>query len=185
MYIVKYFKILNNKNMKNNLTKLTKTIFTVIILITFTACPKNDDDIKPVIIVGQFTWSEWQQQAGWADYSASNWTPNPEILAALKQEIDLNEISFILFSSNWCLRDCGLYMPRIMKLLGEIGYEKDSILIYGLSRDKLQPEIPVQQYEIKFVPTLVILRNNEVIGSLVIEVPNETWEEDILNIVIE
>jgi len=175
--------------MKKNAIYTSKIIFGIIIMITFTACPSSNESVpvtRTPAIVGQFTWTEWKQQAGWDDYSASDYTPNAEILASLKQLIDMNEISFIMFSSNWCIRDCGRYMPRIMKLLKEIGYEQDSILIYGLSRDKIEPAVPVQQYDIKFVPTLVILKNDIEIGKIVVERPNqypvETWEADILEI---
>ena len=168
--------------MKKSAINISKIIIATVITIAFTACPRNEPEPqKPIILVGQFTWSEWKQKAGWSDYSASDYTPNAEVLEELKQIIDLDSIAFIVFSSSWCIPDCAPQMPRIMKLLQAIGYEQDSVLIYGLSRDKLQPAVPILQYDIKFVPTLVIVNSDGMMGKIV-EKPNESWEKHILTI---
>ena len=137
--------------------------------------PEEPETSTPV---GQFTWTEWKQKAGWEDYSASDYTPNAKILDSLKQVIDLNEISFILFGANWCI-DSKFRMPRIMKLLQEIGYEQNSIDIYGLNKTKTEPAEPIAQYSIKFIPTLIILKNDIEIGKI-IGSPIESWEKHIL-----
>jgi hypothetical protein len=168
------------EKMKKNAISISKIAIFISIIILCTACPDNTDVPD---IVGQFTWTEWKQKAGWKDYSASDYTPNAEIIDSLKQLINLDEISFILFGSNWCHRDCEPQMPRIMKLLKEIGYEQDSIVIYGLDRTKKEPANPITQYEIKFVPTLIILKNDGH-WEQIIENPTPTWEEDILKKII-
>ena len=172
--------------MKKNAINISKIIILIIIIITCTACPDNTNGNgnKPLEpIVGKFTWTEWQQQAGWDDYSASDYTPDAQMVDSLKQLIASDAITFIIFSSNWCRKDCVPEMPIMMKLLIELGYEQDSIEIYGLSRDKKEPAGPISHYGIEFVPTLVILTSGEVVGKI-IERPadNKTWEAGILQI---
>ncbi len=169
------YQFMPNNNMKN--LKIL-TIITILNLILLSACEddatKSDD--KP--LVGKFTWNEWQQKAGWHNYDAPNYIPNEKICKELADSIQTNQYDFIIFTSSWC-PDCMVQMPRIMKLLDKIGIDKNLCSIYGLDYKKTEPTGIYLTYEIKRVPTLIILKNNDEIGRIVEEV-NESWEKDIL-----
>jgi thiol-disulfide isomerase/thioredoxin len=166
------------------MTNVFRKYFVVLVFmfcnLSFTSCGSDSSETED--LVGKFTWTEWQKKAGWKDYSASDYTPNAIVTDSLKKIIHFDEISFVIFASNWCHQDCEPQVPRIMKLLKEIGYEQNNIVIYGLNRTKKEPAIPISQYKILYVPTLVIIKNGEEIGKIV-ESPAESWEKNILEIV--
>jgi hypothetical protein len=143
----------------------------------------SDDEDTPAVpdLIGQFTWSEWQNGAGWADYSASDWTPNATTLDSMIQAVAVDDYSFIIFGSNWCHKDCEPQMPRIIKLLVQLGYDADAIEIWGLNRTKSEPAEPIALYSVKFVPTIVILKNGEHVGSVIAETDNINWESEMLS----
>lgn len=142
------------------------------------------EDKKPNdtnILVGQFTWSVWQQQAGWSDYSASDYNPATVTTDSITKLMQNKDVSFILFGSSWC-PDCMDEMPKFMKLCTLIGFEQDEVIIYGLDRSKAEPTGTHLRYNIQRVPTLIILVDNEEIGRIV-EFPTQGlgWEGDLLN----
>ncbi|MDR0926662.1 MAG: hypothetical protein LBO69_02715 [Ignavibacteria bacterium] len=145
----------------------------------------SDDTTNPTTdaIVGKFTWSQWMQQAGWANYTAPEYTPADSLISALQANIDVATYQFIIFGSNWCHVDCEPMMPKIMKLLELVGYDKDSIAIYGLSRDKKEPADAIAAFNIKYVPTVVICNGADVLGTIVAESDNKNWEQQILDAV--
>jgi len=168
------------KNKKNSM------IF-ALLLIVFTAmsCDNNsntsNDSNNP--LVGKFSWNEWKEKANWEDYSASDYTPNPTIMQELKKIISNNsKISFVLFTSNWC-PDCKSQMPKTIKVLLDAGYEISKLEIYGLDYKKQEPSGAWAKYDIKRVPTLLVFEN-ELEKGRIIEYPNKSIEEDILDFLI-
>jgi hypothetical protein len=152
-----------------NLRKKSKkfilfSIFSCFIMLFFTACPEEIPE--EVILVGEFSWSEWKKDAGWDDYSAPNYVPNPEIVDSLQEIIQSKAITFIIFGANWCSKDCGVYMPQFMKLMRAIDYSEESIMIFGVDRQKTEPTNNYLKYEIDWVPTIIIFSAGEEIGKI-------------------
>ncbi len=170
---------MRNENMFNHLFLKKITLFFVIssfFLFSLTSC--NDDSVnKKEALVGKFTWTEWQQKAGWDDYEAADYIPDSNVIENLKI-IDKEDIRVIIFTSNWC-PDCSLQMPRIMKIFKQIGIDYSVIDIYGLSYDKKEPTNEYLKYEIKWVPTIIILRNNNIEMGRIVETPEKTLEDDL------
>ncbi len=154
-------------------------IITLAFCITI-SCNGTEED---GVLVGKYTWAQWQEKAGWSDYSAANYTPNQEALASIKAYMEEHELNFIIFGANWCLSDCATQMPKIMKLIAATGFVQDSVQIYGIDRQKTEPSGMYATYQIARVPTLIILENGNELGR-VVENPKSgsTWENDIWNI---
>lgn len=166
--------------------KKLNTIFTLALLGIFILCVScgcDSDNNETPDFVGIFTWEEWQVGAGWSDYSASDYAPDAEYLYDIQSNLNLAEYSVVIFGSNWCHKDCESMMPRMIKLLTEGGIKLDQITIYGLNRgfrDSAAASVAsaIAQYGIKYVPTLVVLRNGSIVGTpFVFEADVENWDK--------
>lgn len=144
---------------------------------------KEDNRVEPVekkAIVGTFKWSEWQEKAGWASYDAADYIPDDSVMSELKA-VNKDNISYILFSASWC-PDCMKEMPQLMKIFKLMDLDLETITIYGLTyKEKTEPTGTYLKYDIKRVPTLVVLKDGEEIGRIV-EYPVESLEKDLLKI---
>lgn len=145
-------------------------------------------------LVGEFSWEQWLELSGWGNDFVSNlineYKPNFEIIdniLNLLSSIPLKDsnINVYLFGGTWC-GDSYNQMPIIIHMLNLINnnlQNKVNLSIYGVSRDKLEPRVEISKFQIKFLPTLIIMSNNTELGRI-IEHPHDTWESDILNVLI-
>ena len=178
IFVISFIKIIGKDKMKRfNIFQ----IITIISIMLLVSCKEDVNTPNNDPLVGKFSWIEWQQKANWDDYSADDYTPDENAVKIIADSIKTNQYGFILFTSNWC-PDCKLQMPRIIKLFDKIGFDKNKCDIYGLDYKKTEPSGIYLTYEIKRVPTLIILKNNSEVGR-VVETPTESWEQDILKII--
>lgn len=98
--------------------------------------------------------------------------------------IDLN-ISFdvVIVLGTWC-SDSQTQVPRFIKILYEVNYIYNDLLIVGLDEEKKVDNFNIEKYNIERVPTFVIYRDNIEIGRIV-ETPAKTLEEDLLDILLK
>lgn len=165
--------------MKLNIALL---LFVSLLLFTTGCCDcDGDKDTEVIPIVGKMTWAEWQESAGWDDYSAKSYKPSDKMVKELGRVIEgYDNLNFICVSANWCI-DSERGVPRIYKLLAEAGYDVDRIELYGVDRQKSEPSGNVANYDIEKVPTLIILDGDVEIGRIV-ESPIVGWAEDMITI---
>ena len=156
-------------------------IFVVALLLAGCATTKQEKRI----ITGEFSWSQWQKEAGWHNYNASAYEPGDYISGQLNAIITSpgSNIEFLLFSGSWC-GDSESEVPKIFKLFTEAKIPLSKITLYGVDREKKEPEGIAEKYKIKRVPTLVVLKNGKELGRI-IEFPAASWEEDIFKILIK
>lgn len=89
--------------------------------------------------------------------------------------------TFHLFSGNWCPM-CIVALPEIMSTFTELKIDKNNINFYDVNAFKTEPKEYLLKFNIKRVPTLVVLdENNNEIGRIT-EYYNKSWREDIKEI---
>ncbi len=81
----------------------------------------------------------------------------------------------------WC-SDSRTEVPHFYKILDEINYPKEKVILINVNRDKQGLENEVEGLEINFVPTFIFNKAGEEIGRI-IEMPYETLEKDMLELV--
>ncbi len=138
----------------------------------------NSEDIP----TGMLSWSQWQSIAGWEDYSASDYTPDQNIVNQIDSITKQRDICFIIFTASWC-SDSRSETPKIYKSLTLSNISLEAITLYGVDREKKEPTEAYLEYDLERVPTLIIVENEAVIGTIV-EYPNSSWEQDILDILL-
>lgn len=143
-------------------------------------------------LVGEFSWEQWLELSGWdirtIEEIKSKYNPNDVLFNQLIEKINNltnneNNLNCVLFAGSWC-GDTYEQMPKIIKILEKVSYPTNNFYfkIIGVSRDKTEPSKDISQFNVKFLPTLILNNNNKEIGRI-IEHPITSWEYDILNFI--
>ena len=106
------------------------------------------------------------------------YTPNAEIIIQLSTQ-NLNVEIFIVLGT-WC-SDSQVQVPRFLKILDLIDYDKNKMTLVGVDQNLSLPNYPIKNYNIEKVPTFIIYKNKVEVGRI-IETPSTSLEEDLLNI---
>ena len=86
--------------------------------------------------------------------------------------------TFHLFSGNWC-STCVTSLPEIMSTFKELNLDKSSIFFYDVNAFKTEPKEDIAKFNIKRIPTLVVLDSeNQEVGRIT-EFANNSWNKDI------
>ncbi|MFN3562485.1 MAG: thioredoxin family protein [Chloroherpetonaceae bacterium] len=139
----------------------------------------EDAETKEKMILGTCTWNEWKQNAAWTTYDAPDYTPDTDAVARLRT-LTSPDLSLILFGGSWC-SDTKAEFPKYFKLFSALNLPQSSLSLHGVSRKKKEPSGLAERYNIKRVPTLIVLKGGKEIGRIV-EYPTESIEKDLLKI---
>ncbi len=131
-----------------------------------------------LIIDGEISWQEWQENAGWDSYVDENYYPHPEVIDILRKLANEDGYRYMVFAGTWC-SDSEEQMPRIFQLFVETGISDEKISLYGVNREKKDISGMAEKHGIQFVPTLIIFYGERELGRI-IETPETNWEEDLL-----
>jgi hypothetical protein len=128
-------------------------------------------------ILGETSWQQWKNSAGWIDYSASKYQPNIKKVNKLKSLIGDNDINFILFASSFC-DECMHEVPILFRIFELTELDSSKIRLIGVDENSQEPSGIYKDYDLKSTPTLIILSKNKVIGK--VEPPDTEWLEFII-----
>ncbi len=90
--------------------------------------------------------------------------------------------SFHLFSGNWCPM-CLAALPEILSTFKELNISKSDIYFYDVNNTKSEPREDIEKFQIKRVPTLVVLDDKDLEVGRITEYYSKSWNEDIKSIV--
>jgi len=96
-------------------------------------------------------------------------------------KLKLENVDIKIVMGTWC-SDSRTEVPHFYKILDEINYPEEKITLININRDKQGLENEVDGLDINFVPTIIFYKAGEEIGRI-IEMPYETLEKDMLEIV--
>jgi len=119
---------------------------------------------KSVIMKGSFSIKDLKE----ANYTCFNKNYEQtkfkdDALAQLRGR--LNEFQLVVFMGTWC-SDSHTLIPSFVKLLEQINYPFERILLYGVDRKKETKGIEHRLYQIDRVPTIIIIRDNFEVGRI-------------------
>jgi thiol-disulfide isomerase/thioredoxin len=90
--------------------------------------------------------------------------PNQEAVQVLKEKKD--KFSVLVFVGTWC-HDSQNLLPLFYKLADAGGLSNDKIIVVGVSREKTTLKNLHTIYNIKNVPTFIIMSNGKEVGRVV------------------
>lgn len=133
------------------------------------------------MIVGKFEKEDLQQEpfATWFNKGYEEYTPSPEAIAEIKQNISNYEI--VGFVGTWC-PDSRREIPKFYKILDEAGYDLSKLTMVGVTRGKTTPDNLEEGYDMHRVPTFIFMKDGKEVNRFV-EYARETTEQDIARIV--
>jgi thiol-disulfide isomerase/thioredoxin len=117
--------------------------------------------------------SEWYIK-GYDEYQ-----PEQKAITNL-QTIKVDDLSITVVMGTWC-PDSRREVPRFMRILDLWQFPPGKVTFIGVDNTKLAPVGDFDRLEIERVPTFIILKNNVEAGRI-IENPETSLEQDIINI---
>lgn len=132
------------------------------------------------ILIGETTLEAFSKAPfkEWFDLEYNYYNPNKELIIQLKGKIGLLKI--LIFLGTWC-PDSRIDVPRFIKILDQIDFNKNNLKIIAVDRQKNDPNDLSKIYNIEYVPTFIFLKENIEIGRI-IESPKNSLEADMLEI---
>ena len=94
-----------------------------------------------------------------------------------------DDVSVLLFFGTWC-HDSEREVPRLLKLLETAGLSGEKLTLVGLNYRKRDPEGRAVQFDIRYTPTAIILREGVEVGRIV-ERPKTSLREEIIGILAQ
>ena len=94
-----------------------------------------------------------------------------------------NDIEIIALFGSWC-PDSQREVPRFLEILKIVDYPMDMLTILAVDRNKVIDGIDVSKYDLKFVPTFIIIKDGKELGRI-IEEPKVSLESDLVEILYQ
>lgn len=133
------------------------------------------------MLIGKFTKEDLLKAPynGWFNAEYDNFKPSAEAVETIKNNISDYEI--MVFMGTWC-GDSKREVPKLLKILEEVGYDLSNLTMVGVNRNKTTPENLEEGWELDRVPTIIFTKDGKEINRFV-EYPRESIEADIAKIV--
>ena len=136
---------------------------------------------KPMLL-GKITIEELQQEPfnEWYQMEFDGYEVDTELINAISEP---GQYTYEVFLGTWC-GDSRREVPRMEKIFSEMGIDMSNVLIVTLDRDKISPNGEQEGKDIRYVPTLIVSKDNQEIGRIVESPSSETatLESDLFEI---
>ena len=136
---------------------------------------------KPMLL-GKITIEELQQEPfnEWYQMESDGYEVDTELTNAISNP---GQYTYEVYLGTWC-GDSRRELPRMEKIFSEMGIDMSNVLIVTLDRDKISPNGEQEGKDIRYVPTLIVSKDNQEIGRIVESPSSETatLESDLFEI---
>ena len=141
----------------------------------------TDEKNGSIVFNGPITFNDLNSEATftWLKSGRVAYSPNKKKIEYLDQ--NLKNFSMVVFLGTWC-GDSKDLIPELEKVLDLTGYPKSQITMYGVDREKKTKNGEEGKYEIRYVPTIILLDNGKEIGR-VTETVKKSIEADLARII--
>jgi len=136
------------------------------------------------MLLGEITVQDLKQDpfSEWYSDEFDTYEVDTELINAIDSP---EEYTYEVFLGTWC-GDSRREFPRIAKIFNEMGVDINDVLIVTVDRDKISPNREQEGKDIRYVPTLIVSKNNQEIGRIVESPSSEvaTLESDLFEITL-
>ena len=130
------------------------------------------------ILIGLKTEQELLESDHLFRIHTERYNPDEAALQYLKTFDD--SLTIQIFFGSWC-RESKKYLPGLIKTLKLSTPEKATINYIGVNSEKNFPDSFLKKYNIKYIPTVVLLKGNKEIGRIE-EAPTKLIEIELVEI---
>jgi thiol-disulfide isomerase/thioredoxin len=138
----------------------------------------KDDQTGSLIFKGPITLSDLQNEPSFK-WMNNSYKPDANAVASLKQA--LPSYSIVAVVGTWC-DDSQNLLPKLAKVLQDANFPPANFTLWGVDRTKETGKEESKVYEVKKVPTIIVLKDNKEVGRIV-ESVSRSIEADLLQII--
>jgi len=141
--------------------------------------PKNS---QVLIFQGLVEKTALQQEKSfdWFAQNQKEYTPDSNLVNTLK--INKGKVSFLIFGGTWC-DDTQFILPKFYKAQQLAGFSDTSIVFFGVDRDKKSIGNLSQLFNIKNVPTIIVMKEGKEVGRVVEYGKTGKWDAELFDLV--
>lgn len=139
------------------------------------------EEQNSTVLVGSIDREDLQKapHAAWFDPMYQSYKPDEEALKIIQENINDYEIK--MFMGTWCA-DSQLEVPKFYKLLDLSKFDSRRLEVTAVTEDKTLPKDKQKEYNVKYVPTIIFIKDGKEVGRFV-EYAQEELEKDVAKIV--
>ena len=179
--------IKNNTNKALQILGMASAIGVVYISLFSSNIPEGmfeDPNTGKPMLLGPISIEELQQDpfGEWYQIESEGYEVDTELTNAIDNP---SQYSYEVFLGTWC-GDSRREVPRMEKILSEMGVDIAMVSIIAVDRDKVSPNGEHESKDIRYVPTLIVSKDNQEIGRIVESPSSETatLESDLFEITL-
>lgn len=115
----------------------------------------------------------------WYNSSQSSYMPDTATLNAFEKA--KGKVQFVVFGGTWC-EDTQSILPKFFKLQEMSGVEDVSISFFGVNRAKKSLASITEAFNIKNVPTIIVMKDGKELGRVVEYGKTGKWDKELADI---
>ncbi len=105
----------------------------------------------------------------------------PDTATATILRRELKDFRIVVFLGTWC-EDSHYLIPLLYNALKAADYPTDSVRIYGVDREKQSLHQETEEYDIEFIPTIILMKDGKEQGRITEQV-QQSIGQDLVNII--
>ena len=112
----------------------------------------------------------------WYRQSQTGWRPDSAILNAFENA--RGKVQFVVFGGTWC-EDTQAVLPKFFALQEMSGIEDTAITFFGVNRAKKSLGSITEAFNVKNVPTIIIMKDGKEVGRVVEYGKTGKWDKEL------
>ena len=163
----------------------------LLILMSATAMAQTDEPVVMkdpkngrIVLKGPLTYTSLTRESSfdWLQSGMGSYSGKPRKIKILKEQLAADKYQLVVFLGTWCA-DTHELLPRFFKVLQQINYPLDKVVLYGVERDKTTRSAEVKKYNVVSLPTFIVLDQAGNEKGRITESVNKSIESDLVKIV--
>lgn len=115
----------------------------------------------------------------WYNSSQGYYSPDTATLNAFERT--KGKVQFVVFGGTWC-EDTQFILPKFFKLQEKSGVPDDAITFFGVNRAKKSLAAITDAFNVKLVPTIIVMKEGKEIGRVVEYGKTGKWDKELADI---
>jgi len=115
----------------------------------------------------------------WYNSSQGIYKPDTATLSTFARNKD--KVQFVVFGGTWC-EDTQFVLPKFFKLQEMSGVPDNTITFFGVNRAKKSLASIADAFNVKLVPTIIIMKEGKEIGRVVEYGKTGKWDKELADI---
>jgi thiol-disulfide isomerase/thioredoxin len=112
----------------------------------------------------------------WYRQSQTGYKPDSATLNAFEKA--KGKVQFVVFGGTWC-EDTQAVLPKFFALQEMSGIEDTSITFFGVNREKKSLASITEAFNVKNVPTIIIMKEGKEVGRVVEYGKTGKWDKEL------